>query len=148
MSLDYEIDRMLRVFIQDHMARQLTVQQVMVHFRLRPDSEPDVREIMVETAELGVPEPAPDVRTPPAEVLNILISAMAAASTQVHVNLMSCQMCRNRLLYLLDTAPYAGDEITAAQAITARLRALPDNHKLHEPGSGDASPPHIRWITP
>lgn len=148
-GLDYGTGRRIREFIRLNMASPPTVQQVMVRFRLRPGDEPDVRDLMTEVALIGrLASPAPEVRTPPAEVLDILLSAVAAAPTRVHANLMSCKFCRNRLLYVLDTAPYAGNSLTASQAITARLRALPDNHELHQPGSGDSKPPQIRWITP
>jgi hypothetical protein len=55
----------------------------------------------------------------------------------------ACQLCRNHLLYLLDTIPVTGD----AGRITARLRALPEVHRTHyQPGHPDSAPPQVRWL--
>ena len=59
------------------------------------------------------------------------------------VLLSCCQLCRNHLLYLLDTVPVNGDDL----AILARLRALPEVHKAHDrPGHPDNRTPQIRWV--
>lgn len=64
-GLDYSTRRKVRDFIRLNMAEPLTVQQVMAHFRLKPDDEPDVRELMTRTAILGLPGPRPEAVTPP-----------------------------------------------------------------------------------
>jgi hypothetical protein len=58
-----------------------------------------------------------------------------------------CQLCRNHLLYLLDTIPLS--DMAASTVIVARLRALPLVHESHACRSGghpDANPPQIRWV--
>ena len=147
MSLDYQARRRIRDFIRAQMAQPLTAKQIIVHFRLRPDDEPDVRELMTETAILGVPASWPEVVTSPAEVLDQLVFWLASPAVtggEVRQCLTGCQYCRNHLLYLLDTAPYTGD---AGEQITARLKALPVVHEAHGPDGPDQARPRIRWIT-
>lgn len=92
-----------------------------------------------------------DVITPPAAVLSLVIEKIAQASPIELACLQHCQSCRNRLLYVLDTAPYDGD---AAATIAARLAALSLDHPGHVDHQGlardnsDRNPPRIRWITP
>lgn len=150
MSLDYDTGRRIREFIRLNMAEPLTAKQIVNRFRLRPGDETDVRDLMIETALIGVPAPRrePDVLTSPARVLGLLIFWLACpdvTSSPVRQLLMGCPCCRNHLLYLLDTAPYT--DCLEAQ-ITARLRALPEVHKAHGPAGPDQDPPQIRWITP
>lgn len=59
--------------------------------------------------------------------------------------LMSCPACRNRLLYMLDTAPYAG---SAYHQFGSRIRALPMNHEMHagKPDHADNRFPVIRGL--
>jgi len=60
-----------------------------------------------------------------------------------------CQLCRNHLLYLLDTLPLS--ETDGGTMIAARLRALPEVHKSHTRNGlprrdhPDNAPPQIRW---
>lgn len=152
-GLDYSTRRRIRDFIRLNMAEPLTAKQVAIHFRLRPDDEPDIQEILAEVAILGSPASRPEVRTPPAEVLDILVAVVAEQSLADYRTgncLRSCRFCRNSLLYLLDTAPYSGD---ARQSITARLQFLHVSHDLSHQNQaaadhGDARHPRIRWIAP
>lgn len=151
LARDAKIRRTIEDYITEHAGEHPTARQVAVRFRVPEAHVTVIMDLMTGTAVPGVPRREPDVLTPPAEVLDILVSAVAGQSLADYRTgncLRRCQMCRNRLLYLLDTAPYAGDSLTASQAILARLRAMPDNHELHQPGSADAAPPRIRWITP
>jgi hypothetical protein len=90
----------------------------------------------------------PEVVTPPARVLGLLVFWLASpdvTSSPVRQLLMGCPCCRNHLLYLLDTTPYAG---SPEARITARLKALPEVHKAHGADGPDQDQPVIRWITP
>jgi hypothetical protein len=146
-GLDYDTSRRIREFIRRNAGvRLLTAQQVVVHFRLRPDEEADVRELMTETAVPGpLPPPAPDVLTPPAEVLDLLVFVLAVAGPDYRSCLESCQRCRNHLLYLLDTAPYTD---CPGEQIRVRVTALPEVHAAHGTDGPDQDPPRIRWISP
>lgn len=147
-GLDYATRRRIREFIRLNMAAPLTAKQIAVHFRLRPDDEPDIRDLMIETALLGVSQREPEVLTPPAEVLDQMLAAVAGQSLadyRTGTCLRTCQSCRNHLLYLLDTAPYT--DCPEAQ-ITARLQALHIVHEAHGAEGPDRDAPHIRWITP
>jgi hypothetical protein len=82
------------------------------------------------------------------KVLDILVESLASpviTGRAVRERLDSCQRCRNHLLYLLDTEPYTG---LAREAITARLRALPETHARHaaEREHPDDTRPQIRGI--
>jgi hypothetical protein len=81
----------------------------------------------------------------PAEAISEMIRMLASGGPQqAQVLLSACRACRNRLLYLLDTAHYRG---TFNRAVLARLRALPVNHQSHGDLSGpDWRKPEIRWI--
>jgi hypothetical protein len=86
----------------------------------------------------------------PVQALDELVRQIAVYATAVDdispvTLLASCQLCRNRLLYLLDTIPAAGD----SRCILARLVVLPQDHDGHlRAGSPDARPPQIRWVSP
>lgn len=80
--------------------------------------------------------------------LDILVECLASPAITgraVRERLDSCQRCRNHLLYLLDTEPYTG---RAREALTARLRALPETHARHaaEREHADDTCPSIRGI--
>jgi hypothetical protein len=90
----------------------------------------------------------PEVLTPPAEVLDILVAAVAGQSLADYRTgncLRTCQSCRNRLLYMADTAPYSGN---TAEKFRARLMTLPETHETHGANGPDQDPPRIRWISP
>lgn len=81
--------------------------------------------------------------------LGELILAVAVAPAEARTLLATCQFCRNRLLYLLDTAPYAG---SAYHQFGRRLIALPQDHALFHSNPqardhGDARTPQIRGIS-
>jgi hypothetical protein len=83
----------------------------------------------------------------PERALDEMIRQVAWASTGTQRRLSSCQLCRNHLLYLLDTIPLSGDEDHARRVIAARLGALPDVHRGHRaPGHPDNASPQIRWV--
>jgi hypothetical protein len=74
----------------------------------------------------------------------IAVFATAADDISSVSCLAACQLCRNHLLYLLDTVPLS--DMDASTVITARLRALPLVHEGHgRPGHPDSNPPQIRW---
>lgn len=52
-----------------------------------------------------------------------------------------CRYCRNRVRYLF--SPWFGWQQFGIQ-LRRRLRALPDDHRLHGPGCYDAATP-VRW---
>lgn len=88
----------------------------------------------------------------PVQLLDLLVLEVAAAPSGARMLLTSCESCRNRLLYLLDTAP-AQDMTIVLSMIRARLRDLPPSHDLfhQNPGAadyGDSRTPQIRWIRP
>jgi hypothetical protein len=144
-GLDYATRRKIREFIRLNMTEPLTAQQIMTRFRLRPDDEPDVRELLTETAILGVPRP--EVVTEPVVLLDLLISWLASSAITpdgTRTLLLGCQWCRNHLLYALDTAPYSGGVVS----VRSRLLALPEVHRAHGPDGPDQDAPRIRWVTP
>lgn len=73
-----------------------------------------------------------------------LVLEVAAAPSGARMLLARCDRCRNHLLYLLDTAPYAGQ---AAGQIRARLHALGQVHERHgDPDGPDRAVPGMRWL--
>lgn len=88
--------------------------------------------------------------TTTAQALDELVRQVAWAPAEALTCLHHCQLCRNHLLYLLDTLPLSGGD--SSTRIAARLRALPEVHRGHgepghpDPGHPDNAPPQIRWI--
>lgn len=79
------------------------------------------------------------------QALDELVRQIAWASTEAQRRLYNCQLCRNHLLYLLDTLPLSDTDPSAR--IAARLRALPEVHRGHgQPGHPDNATPQIRWV--
>lgn len=146
-GLDCDTRRRIENWIIAHPDWPLTVQRVMIQFRLRPGDEPDVREIMTGVAVLGAPRQQEAV-TSPAEVLDHLVFWLATPSVtngEVRTCLTGCLQCRNHLLYLLDEAPYTD---FPGRQVNARLNALPEVHKTHGPDGPDRDIPRIRWARP
>ena len=146
MSLDPATRQRITRFIERSRSSRLTPKQVTVQFRLRPDDEAEVRDLMLVAA---LAPSGPEVLTPPAEVLDRLVLEVAAALSGARMLLVRCRFCRNHLLYLLDTAPYENDP---GSQIISRLRALPQVHELSHQNQaavnhGDSRPPQIRWIS-
>ena len=84
------------------------------------------------------------------DALSQLVLETAAAPSGARMLLVRCESCRNRLLYLLNTEPYTGG---MAQALRARIRALPQDHELSHgnPNArdhGDSRRPQIRGLVP
>jgi hypothetical protein len=78
----------------------------------------------------------------PEQALDDLVSWTASAGPGILRLLADCPLCRNSLLYVLDTVPATGD----SSIIGLRLRALPEHHKRHDdPGSSDRNPVRLRW---
>lgn len=76
--------------------------------------------------------------------LDALVLEVADAPSGARVLLARCDRCRNHLLYLMDTAPYAGQ---AAGQIRARLHALGQVHEWHaDPDGPDRHTPKIRGL--
>jgi hypothetical protein len=80
--------------------------------------------------------------------LGEMIRAVAEAPLATRDLLATCYRCRNSVLYLLDTVPYAGNGDTMFQR---RIAALAPNHRIshegvREPGSGDDRTPVIRGL--
>ena len=148
MSLDYDVHRRVREYLEKFDGDHLTPRQVQTRFRLSDDDMQDIRDLMIEVAILGRKrdhDRKPKVLIPPALVLDMLVFAIASAGAEPRDLLAYCQPCRNHLLYLLDTAPYT--DSPGAQ-IHTRLRALPEVHKAHIAGRpADLDPPRIRWIS-
>lgn len=149
MSLDYETGRRVREYLEQFNGEHLTPAAVKVLFRLRDDDMPDVRDLMTEVAILGRQRKhKPRVVTPPAEILDYLVSWLAnpaVTSDEARSLLLNCPWCRNHLLYVLDTAPYSD---RGHASIRVRLLALPVVHEAHGANGPDRDPPCIRWITP
>jgi hypothetical protein len=89
------------------------------------------------------------VITTTAGALDEMVRLIAVYATAVDdispvVLLSCCQLCRNHLLYLLDTIPLSDSE---SSVILARLRALPEVHGSHgRAGHPDTRTPQIRWV--
>lgn len=76
-----------------------------------------------------------------ADAAGELIRLTASADPAARQCLITCRLCRNSLLYLLDTVPATG----RSAIIARRLRALPVRHRDHgSPGHPDGTPPRIR----
>jgi hypothetical protein len=76
--------------------------------------------------------------------LDALVLETAAAPSGARMLVVRCERCRNHLLYLMDTAPYAGQ---AAGQIRARLHALGQVHERHSgPDGPDRAAPKIRGL--
>lgn len=78
--------------------------------------------------------------------LGELVRAVAEAPLNAREFLATCPFCRNRVLYLLDTAPHTGDPL---RMFRVRIRELPSNHGLFHANQsardhGDSRTPQIR----
>lgn len=148
MSLDYGTRKKIREFIRLNMAEPLTAHQIAIQFRLRPDYEPEVQnllDIVTEVAVHGRDSDRSEIVTRPVVLLDLLIGWLVGAGPQIQWLLTDCRFCRNHLLYLLDTAPYTDQ---SGARIGNRLAALPEAHKAHGVAGPDQHEPDIRWITP
>ena len=88
-----------------------------------------------------------DVKTPPVLALDRLLIELAKASASDRRLIAGCQMCRNRVLYLLATAPVHEPQFNQ-QVFRARIASAQITHDAFHgtPGDNDSAVPRIPWI--